>query len=63
MPQRRSQFVEDSIRAKLDGKDNFTLGDYTDYELLMTIVSRNWNKDGTNSLPNSFIELIREHFE
>lgn len=63
MPQRRSQFVEDSIRAKLDGKDNFTLGDYSDYELLMHVVSRNYNSDGTNSLPKSFIELIREHFE
>ena len=61
--QRRSQFVESAIRNKLDKKEAYSLGDITDEELLRIIVSRNWNRDGTNNLPNSFIELIREHFE
>ena len=59
----RSQFVEDAIRAKLTAQEAYTLGDYSDLQLLKVIVGRNYNRDGTNQLPKSFIALIEEHFE
>lgn len=48
--QRKSQFVEDAIRNKLNGKRDFTLGDMDDETLLGIILSRNYQRDGTNAL-------------
>ena len=61
--QSRSQFVEDSIRAKLHAKDAFNLADFTDEELLSLIVSRNWKRDGTNQLNSVLFAAIKEFLE
>ena len=57
--QSRSQFVEDSIRAKLQAKDAFSLGDYSDEDLFQVIIARNYNRDGENLLNSVLFEAIK----
>ena len=57
--QSRSQFVEDSIRAKLHAKDAFSLGDYSDEDLFQVIIARNYNRDGENLLNSVLFEAIK----
>ena len=57
--QSRSQFVEDSIRAKLHAKDAFNLMDYDDDFLFRFILSRNSKRDGTNSLNPVLFEALK----
>lgn len=55
----KSQFVEKAIRVRLDGLEAFTLGDMTDIQLLNILLSRNWKRDGTNSLDPVLFAAIK----
>ena len=61
--QQRSQFVEDSIRAKLHAKDAFNLGDYSDEDLFQIILARNYKRDGKNSLNSVLFASIKDFLE
>ena len=37
---KRSQFIQEAIRSKLDGKDSFTINDYTTENIAAILVNR-----------------------
>jgi len=57
--QHKSRFVENAIRARLEGKASYSLKDMSDEHLLMVVLSRNNKRDGTNSLDPVLFEAIK----
>ena len=57
--QSKSQFVENAIRARLNKQSEFSLRDYSDEDLLLNILSRNWNRDSTSNLNPVLFEAIK----
>jgi hypothetical protein len=56
----KSAYVEKAILRQMNGQDSWSLSDYSDEFLLEFILSRNWNRDGTNNLDPILVLKIKE---